>query len=91
MTKGSSHLESVADTVTDLNSWNTAHVDEPDYMIRIEAFGKCPSHLGCVQNFEEVVLLLVNNAMFFLLTVRKEYQALVLFLCSLLWPFICFV
>jgi U3 small nucleolar RNA-associated protein 20 len=68
MTKGLPHLESVADTVTDLNSWNTAHVDEPDYMIRIEAFGKCPSHLGCVQNFEEVVLLLVNNAMFFLLT-----------------------
>ena len=66
-----SHLEVVAVTVSNLNAWHPTHIDEPDYITRVEAFDKCTSLLNCEQNFEEVVLLLVNNAMFFLLTVRE--------------------
>ena len=66
-----SHLEVVAVTILNLNAWHPTHIDEPDYTTRVEAFDKCPSLLNCEQNFEEIVLLLVNNAMFFLLTVSE--------------------
>ena len=70
--KGHSHLESVAATVTALNAWHPTHLDEPDYERRIEGFSACCSHLNYAYDLGEIVLLMLNNAMFFLLTVSSN-------------------
>ena len=61
----------VADIVYQLNAWSPERVDEPDYNARIEGFCAGKKLLSTTGIDAEMILPILNNALFYVLTVSR--------------------
>ncbi|KAJ8314703.1 hypothetical protein KUTeg_006853 [Tegillarca granosa] len=60
-------IQEVCQFVTEMNSWNPKHMDEPDYMKRLDAYKKINETVKSMEDLDvDFLLPVIHNACFFI-------------------------